>query len=77
MIQTDPPIYGLTQDNTTGKYKIILEVSAYGYKNSTGTEMFKVSPTSVTTTTGFGIANAAAIIATDATIAAIAKVVFL
>jgi hypothetical protein len=42
----------LSQNNTTGKYKIIIEVSAYGYKNSTGTEMFMVSPTSVTTTTG-------------------------
>jgi hypothetical protein len=40
----------VSQDDTTGKYKIIIEVSAYGYKNGTGT--FRVSPTTVTTTTG-------------------------
>jgi hypothetical protein len=40
----------VNQEDITGKYKIIIEVSAYGYKNGTGT--FRVSPTNVTTTTG-------------------------
>jgi len=39
------------QDNTTGKYKAIIEVSAYGYKNSTASKTFSVSPIPVTTTT--------------------------
>ena len=39
------------QDNTTGKYKAIIEVSAYGYKNSTASKTFSVSHIPVTTST--------------------------
>ncbi|MGC1930699.1 MAG: hypothetical protein WA667_17150 [Candidatus Nitrosopolaris sp.] len=40
----------VSQDDTTGKYKTIMEVSAYGYKNSTASKTFEVSPIHVTTT---------------------------
>jgi Big-like domain-containing protein len=41
----------LSQGDTTGQYKTIIEVSAYGYKNSTASKTFRVSPIPVTTTT--------------------------
>jgi hypothetical protein len=41
----------VSQGDTTGQYKTIIEVSAYGYKNSTASKTFRVSPIPVTTTT--------------------------
>ena len=41
----------VSQGDTPGKYKIIVEVSAYGYKNNTASKTFQVIPV-ITTTTG-------------------------
>jgi hypothetical protein len=41
----------VSQDDTTGKYKAIIEVSAYGYQNNTASKSFKVSSIPVTSAT--------------------------
>ncbi len=41
----------VSQGDTTGKYKAIIEVSAYGYKNNTASKTFQVIPVTTTTTT--------------------------
>ena len=41
----------VSQGDTTGKYKAIIEVSAQGYKNNTASKTFQVIPVTTTTTT--------------------------
>ena len=41
----------VSQGDTTGKYKTIIEVSAQGYKNNTASKTFQVIPVTTTTTT--------------------------
>jgi hypothetical protein len=41
----------VSQGDASGKYKTIVKVSAYGYKNNTASKTFSVSPIPVTTTT--------------------------
>jgi hypothetical protein len=41
----------VSQDDTTRKYKTIIEASASGYNNSTSSKKFEVSPIPVTTIT--------------------------
>ena len=41
----------VSQDDTSGKYKTIIDVSAPGYQNNTASKTFKVSPIPVTITT--------------------------
>jgi hypothetical protein len=41
----------VSQDDTTGKYKAIVVVSAYGYQNNTASKTFKVSSNPVTSPT--------------------------
>jgi hypothetical protein len=45
----------VSQSDTPGKYKTILEVSAHGYKNSTGSKTFQVLPVTNTTTGNNGL----------------------
>jgi hypothetical protein len=40
----------VSQGDTSGKYKTIIEVSAYGYKNNTATKTFQVIPITTSTT---------------------------
>lgn len=41
----------VSQGDTTGKYKAIIDVSAYGYKNSTASKTFQVIPITTSSTT--------------------------
>ena len=41
----------VSQNDTSGKYKTIIDVSAPGYQNNTASKTFKVSPIPVTITT--------------------------
>lgn len=40
----------VSRSDTTGKYKAIIDVSAYGYKNNTASKTFQVIPITTTTT---------------------------